>query len=287
MIHLGASRTDKPSIIREFLDSRGLTKCKIIGPNEFSFPSPYELIDWSQIIKYKTFYRLLQEIDSDTLIVVNECLRTTNRSDLTYNCLRHYLANTRHVIVFQWLPILESIQDVMILVDLATQSRWKGCGLANADISNVPFSITDRTPQWTARLRPASEDLQRLYAQSRKKQFDNLGSDLHSIPRTLHLLGGKERVELVPPSEPVVARNARLKLANCITYGTVDSKHRVVVDFPHSVKDMADFLAHAEQTKVACVVTDLKVDQWYLRRYESWSKEISGAYSEIQQRIRG
>ena len=70
-----------------------------------------------EIIQYKFYYRLLQEIGKDTLLVVNECLRMQNRYDLTYNCLRLFLQQTPHALVFQYLPIIDTIADFMVLFD--------------------------------------------------------------------------------------------------------------------------------------------------------------------------
>ena len=61
-----------------------------------------EFIEWADIIEYRYYYRLLQEIGSKTLVVVNECLRTQARHDLTYNCMRLFLNQTDHRLIFQY-----------------------------------------------------------------------------------------------------------------------------------------------------------------------------------------
>jgi len=304
VIYLGVRHREKPQIIADFMRSRSLAKCKIVGPLFFPLATEFERIDWSQIIKYKFFYRLLGEIDSDTLVVVNECLRTTNRSDLTYNCIRHYLSQTSHVLVFQWLPLLESINDLMILVDFDSRSRWKGVGWSNwQEDPSVPsrFVVTDRTPLFSSRIAKSSASLCKKYAAMREKMFESPGSDLHAIPRNIHMLAGQERMSLLTSTEVPVVRNKRLEVKspvgpeerNSIIYGDEEinpnqfsGRSPVIVDFPHSHRDMSDFLSLAECSSVSCATTDLKVDQWYLNRYLAWSLEIKGAYSEIQRRNR-
>ena len=61
---------------------------------------PIRQIEYNEVIMYRTFYPLLEEIGPDHLLVVNEFMRTRNRNDLTYNCLRHYLNQCGHTMVF-------------------------------------------------------------------------------------------------------------------------------------------------------------------------------------------
>ena len=67
---------------------------------------------------YKYFYRLLQEINKNSLIVLNECLKKQNRYDLTYNCIRRYILQTNHRIIFNYYPIIREEKDFMILYDM-------------------------------------------------------------------------------------------------------------------------------------------------------------------------
>ena len=92
MIRLGLSDDEKRACVARYRSEHGIGKVFILSPARFVFAcEDSEQIEWAQIIQYRHFYRLLQEIDRSTLVVVNECLRTQNRSDLTYNCIRHFL----------------------------------------------------------------------------------------------------------------------------------------------------------------------------------------------------
>ena len=133
MIHLGATTANKHIIIQDYCTTHNIEKVIVLTPPKFDIGEvglvgsvkSCETVKYDEIIMYKFFYRLLQEIDDKHLIVVNECMRTQNRNDLTYNCIRHYLNQTPHQIIFQYLPIIESIEDFMILFDFDTNSNWK------------------------------------------------------------------------------------------------------------------------------------------------------------------
>jgi hypothetical protein len=71
-----------------------------------------EFIEYNELIECRTFYRLLQEIDQRTLVVLNECLRNQNRYDLTFNCIRHFLRQTSHHLIFQY-AIIEQPSDLL------------------------------------------------------------------------------------------------------------------------------------------------------------------------------
>ena len=113
MIFLGYRNPEKRAEISRYMAEHSLSHCVVLSPDKYKLGDEIESIDWPEIIMYRTFYRLLHEIGPNSLVVVNECLRTRKRSDLTYNCIRHVLAQTDHVMVFQWYPIIEELQDVM------------------------------------------------------------------------------------------------------------------------------------------------------------------------------
>src|SRR3990167_1032523 len=112
MIYIGYSDSDKRAAIAQYQAAHGITKTVVISADEFPLPiSDTDQIKYSDTIMYVTFYRLLQEIDSKTLIVINECLRTQNRYELTYNCIRNFLNQTTHQLIFQLLPQIDTADD--------------------------------------------------------------------------------------------------------------------------------------------------------------------------------
>ena len=124
----------------------------------------------------------LEEIDPNTLLVFNECLRTQKRSDLTYNCAHHYCNQTPHKIVFEYFPFIEDKADFMILLDFLNKGKYKGKGfswefLQEEDVQVKPISFTLHTIDMIA---------PNLMGYERKKRqlFANLGnSDPDTIPR--------------------------------------------------------------------------------------------------------
>jgi len=232
VIALGYRDSDKREAIRAYCMAHAIRQTIVISANAF----PLELdgaehVPYSEVIMYRTFYPLLQKIDKDTLVVVNECLRNQNRYDLAYNCIRNYLNQTPHALVFQQLPQIDSQEDFMILFDFATQSRWKRIHFdpdlvaANTEVDVRPLPITfTRIPVPTSR---ATRD---RYEVEKVRLFSALGAgDPHVLPRNLYLVGGRDKLGwieaagqpgLFDAGSPTnyVGRNSRLNRPNIVTY---------------------------------------------------------------------
>jgi hypothetical protein len=280
MIYLGVHNSDKAEIVREHAEGR---KVVVLSPSKFWFElDGCEFVDWHQIIKYKVFYRLLREIDSNTLVVVNECLRTQNRSDLTYNCIRHFLSQTRHQLVFQWLPIIDSINDLMILMDFDTNSRFKGCGWSDEFKSHVDVRVIDRHPVFIEERVAVSSKTIAEYKKQRQQLFDGIGlKDPHTIPRNLHLIGGADKAA-VAGDRQLVGRNNRMKLPYLVTFKDDSiAGERTVFEMCHNYIDLIDFLSLTGQARIPFLTTELKVDHWYIQRTCDWSLRVADAYAKI------
>lgn len=116
-IYLGEQ--NKIAIIQEFLKCHTISKIFIIGDNiEYDFGITTENIKFSDTIMYKYFYRWLQEINPNSLIILNECLKKQDRHDLAYNCIRRYVLQTPNRIIFNYYPIIKKQEDFMILYDM-------------------------------------------------------------------------------------------------------------------------------------------------------------------------
>lgn len=287
MIALGYDAAAKSAAVAQWRSSHEITATIVLSPSKFDFELPdAEFIDWPEIIMYRTFYRLLQEIDHHTLVVVNECLRTQNRYDLTYNCIRHFVNQAGHVLVFQWLPIIESEQDFMILFDFGTRSQWKRERFDPELLTEAEITICAQRVTLEPQTIAADAALHDRYQREKRKLFDGLGSkDPHTIPRNLHLIGGKARAECADAFGWHLARNQRYKLERLQTYKepSYPNAPYLALDLPHNHGDLIDALSLAQQPRLPVVVTDLRVDQWYLERYLQWQKRLSDAYAEIPQ----
>ena len=81
MICLGVGAAEKPALVERYCRGRGINRVVVVTPTK-RFPwhgESTEVVDFADTIKYVVFYRLLQEVDKNTLIVLNECLRTQDR----------------------------------------------------------------------------------------------------------------------------------------------------------------------------------------------------------------
>lgn len=306
VITIGYEDAEKAAIIDRYCAEHSIRKVFVLSPEAFPLaysgrPFAVEHVGYNDIIRYVYFYRLLQEIDRDTLIVINECLRTQNRYDLTYNCIRNYLNQTNHQLVFQQLPQIDTADDFMILFDFATKSRWKrrswdiGLILDNVQVQVRPLLIAFNRIDV-----PTSGATKTKYAKERESRFATLGAgDPHTLPRNLYLIGGKDKLAwmdaqasggqlgLFGETRPrqYVARNQRLKRDNILTYDQVQRSEcpYTVVELPHRFIDYSDFIKTTWQAESDVLVADLKVDQWYWNRYTEWQERIHETSASLQQ----
>ncbi len=268
--------------------SADIGKVFLLTPDRYRFPCPgtgVEVVEYAEIITYKAFYRLLQEVDGRTLLVINECLRTQDRHDLTYNCIRHFLNQTPHQIVFQHLPIIDTPADFMVLLDWDTRSRWRRQPFAAHMLVGLDLAVIPRAPTFRAHHVATDARTQAAYAQAKRTLIEGIGlRDPHTIPRNLLLLAGRSKLAAVAPAALYVGRNNRFKLPNLVGYREAAYAAPVrVFEFCHNVIDFGGMLALSPQVEIEALVSDLKVDQWYFDRYVAWTERIGDAYAALRQ----
>lgn len=285
MICIGYSETQKLDAVSAYRAKHGIENVFVLTAERFAVDiSDAEQITWQQIIQYKYFYRLLQEINGNTLVVVNECLRTKTRSDLTYNCIRHFLNQTKHQVIFQRLPIIDSLEDFMILFDFDTRSRWKREKFNDQLLDESEIRVNELPVRLSKVEVPTPASLHAKYEKEKEKLFAGLGlKDPHTIPRNLHLLSGKEKVKHLQDDTRYVARNNRLSHPSIVTYKDVSEPGRYTVfEFCHNAIDFTDFLCASDISgEVDVLTTELRVDQWYFDRFTSWAGVLDDAYAAI------
>lgn len=311
MIFIGLDDPDKKIQIERYRSEHDIRKVVVISADAFPLPIPgTDQIKYSDVIMYVTFYRLLQEIDPHTLIVINECLRTQNRYDLSYNCIRNYLNQTEHQLIFQQLPQIDTKEDFMILFDFDTRSRWKrrkfdiDLILDNTTVQTRPLPLAFSPVEV-----PTTPATRKKYAKERERRFATIGArDPHTIPRNLYLIGGSDKRAYIDAQSQAgasqaqasaqlslfdedtgrpaiyVARNKRLNRDNIVTYNEVtpDGGPYTVVEFPHRFIEFSDFIRRTGQAHSRVLVADLKVDHWYLKRYQQWKERICETYAALQ-----
>ena len=285
MIYIGDH--NKTAIIDAYRQDHGIRRVITLSPQKFALTiNDVEMVEYAEIIQYKHFYRLLQEIDQSTLLVINECLRTQNRYDLTYNCIRHFLNQTSHQLIFQRLPIIDTIDDFMALFDWDTRSQWRRESFSR-DVLTAARIVCNPVEIRISPVRVETTAAQKAAYQAEKRRLiDCIGQrDPHTIPRHLHLMGGKAKMAAIVDGRSYVGRNDRLKIPGMATYKetTYPAGPYTAFEFPHNVIDFADVLTLADQTEIDALVTDLKVDEWYLQRYQEWAGRVSDVCTAISQ----
>lgn len=294
MIYLGLDDAAKDALVTRYCEEHEIRKVYVLSPARFRPAWTAErmtdpatqgdgrsglYIDWPDLIEYRYYYKLLQEVDRTTLLVVNECLRTQNRNDLTYNCIRNYLNQTPHVLIFQYLPAIDTVEDFMVLFDFATKSRWKRekfrrdmLAEAQIHVAPVPIEIAPVRVRVDDKIRAAyAKEKATLLAAVR----GDPDKDPHLIPRNLLLVSGKAKLGTVDPARRYVGRNNRFKLPNLETYrDAAGPGERVVFELPHNFIEMTDFLAVARQHRVEAIVADTKAEDWYFRRFQEWAERV-------------
>lgn len=281
MIRLGYTNEQKIQEIEEYRKKNPeVTTIVVFSPKMFTLPGEYEQYEYADIIMYRVFYPLLERIDNSFLIVVNECLRTKNRSDLTYNCLHHYLNQTKHHMIFEYYPYIESPDEFMILADKEAPGRYKGQGYDPVFLKDLDVAGIRREPVLKFEGVITDEKTKEAYEKEKNRLFDTLGNkDPNTIPRALHLWCGKHKP--VSPDMKYLARNKRLNKKNVITYADATSaEHRISLDIPYRRINLNDFLKRVGENVLTFEHTDLSVDMYYKNELEKWNEEIVRFYAE-------
>jgi hypothetical protein len=244
---------------------------------------PIRQIGYKETIMYRTFYPLLEEIDESYLLVMNECMRTQNRSELTYNCIAKYTNQTPHRIVFEYFPFIAEERDFMILLDFSDSQRHKGQGFSDIDLGSIDVRCVRRRFTLTERLvEPMPIGASEAYEEQKEKLFAQLGNkNPDTIPRNLHVWTGRYKRDAIDPDQQYIARNDRYKLPNVTTYKNaqpgVDYK---LIDMPHRRLDFNDFLRRTGQTDLVYLSTGFNIDRVYINNFREWAARLEGFYAE-------
>lgn len=286
MISLGTPRNSKADVVIDYIcHHRDIERVIVLGPSEFDFEFatlPVEYVDYPQIYTHVVFHRLMQEINNQTLLVINECLRTRNRYDLTYNVIRQYLNLTTHQIVFQRLPIIADRQDFMTLLDWDTRSRWKREAFRPELLREAHIVAQPEYLRFEVEQVAAPDKLHDAYAKKRTNLFASIGAgDPDKIPRQLYQLGAKARITAVLPDWMYLGTRKIIPAPNVVPYGKAPRGENGVFELPFRFGDFRDHLTRHHQTCFPVIASDLKADQWFMRRYQEWTKEVQDVLSLI------
>lgn len=296
MIYLGLDDDAKSAAVEDYIAQHGITKVFVISPDRFApafaptaVTHPDEVdgrrgvyIPWPLHIEYRYYYRVLQAADPTTLVVLNEVLRGQQRTMLSFNCIRTFLRHANHQLVFQYLPIIDSLDDVMTLVDFDTRSRWWDQPFSSEMLKEVELHITPVPIEIVPVRVPVDEKTRAAYSKEKTTLLAEVrgdpDKDPHLIPRNLLLVSGKAKLPFVDPARRYVGRNNRVKLPNMETFRDAKGPgERVVFELPHNVIELADLLTVSRQSRVEVLVADTKTEDWYLSRFQGWAERVRDA----------
>ena len=284
MIYIGLKDQAKRREIAAYATEYGIKSIYVFYPEKFPLPYPEAArhVEYSEIIMYRTFYPLLEEIGPDSLLVFNEIMRTQNRSELTYNCAHHYCNQTPHKLVFQHFPFVEDRNDFMILLDLLDKVRFKGRPFDYALLHSEPVKVLPtRIKLKPINVEISSKDQQR-YEIKRDKLFADLGEkDPDTVPRALQLFAGDLKKTAIEEGKLYVARNKRFKRDNVLSYDDISKRgDYTLIDTHWRRINMNDFLQVSGMTRVPYLSTVLPIDTHISNEFVKWTARLEAFYAQ-------
>lgn len=183
-IYLG--RTDILPIVNQYiLEHPEIKKVYVIGDTiEKINHNEVECATYSDIIEYKYYYKFLQEINNTSLVILNQILHSTNRYLLHYNCIRRYVQQTNHRLIFNDLPARQSEEDFMILYDMIQVNPFLKDNynyithFEDVVINDCCINLTVDTVELT-------EKELKKYEEEKEKAIQSVKKDPDIIPRRL------------------------------------------------------------------------------------------------------
>ena len=286
MIRIGLNKGEKQQVIDSYLKENEIKKIYCFYFKKFKYeydvPCEIEYIEYADIEMYKYFYRLLEEIDNNSLIIMDECMRTKNRNELIYNCAHHYQNQTVHKIIFEYLPIIDSKDDFMILLDFDKPGKYKGRGFdfdffKEEDILMKPIHYEIDVVNIGH-----SEDELKKYNKKRDELFDNLGNkDPETVPRALQIVAGNYKKRIIEDGCQYVARNKRFKKDNVFSYEDVEQGEKyIILDFHFRRLNMNDYLKKTDTTRIDFVSTGLSIDKVLINQFNDWIARLEELYAK-------
>ena len=291
-INIGFSEEEKLSRISDYLTEHPeITNIVYFHPDKeeplhIDFPE-VEIRTYSDIIMYRYFYPLLEHINHNYLLIYDECMRTTKRNDLTYNCAHHYSNQTDKIIVFEYFPMIQDTEEFMILVDLAYPNKYKSQHFEPSFLTMDGVEIKAHDISMNIITCTVSDEIKQRYEEEKEMLFDNIGmKDPDTIPRTLHIWCGTNVKKAflsdtgVCSGAAYIARNGRFKKKNVYQYGKEmpARKNYQIVDFPVRHLQFNDFLKKTGAEELTFMHSGLSADNIYANDYTEWLMTLKEAF---------
>ena len=288
MIRIGLDNNQKVKVINHYINTHEISNVIIFSGDKFFMDikdinhNKVRQIEYSETIMYRTFYPLLEEINDTYLLVMNECMRTQNRSDLHYNCIAKYTNQTTNRVVFEYFPFIEDEKDFMILLDFANSQKYKGLSLKDINLSLEDIECVRKNFILNTLNIEVNDKIENEYKKEVEKLLNNLGNKSpDTVPRHIHIWTGKFKKSLISGDNVYVARNSRFKLNNVVTYKDVEENvDYIMVDIQHRRLDFNDFLRKTKQENLKYISTNLKIDTVYIDSFKEWNERLKKFYDK-------
>ena len=240
---------------------------------------------------YRTFYPLLgnpykgQEIPAITdksLLVVDEIMVNTNRSDLSYNCIHHFLHVSPRHMVFSYFPFTSEEKDFMILMDMDKPDIYKNQTFNPDLLKDADFEGIRRLPEISSVPVSTTEKERKRYEEKKELLFENIGlKDPDTIPRNLALTAGDAKKKSIQDDCVYVARNGRFKKPNVFTYSSAPKGDEYrLLDMHYRLKDFENFIRYTGVRELVYMETELPVDKVYLDFLNGWYDRTEEFYEK-------
>ena len=296
MFYIGA--WDKQKIITHYLEHNPSVNGVVIFyreglQREYDIPIKCEYLEYKQSIMYKNYYRLLEHVNRNTLVIIDECLGTINRHCLEYNCMKTIINQTPQRLVFNYLPFIENTDDFMILMEFYNETQYKSEKFVWDFLKDINLHVKPVHIHMDFDKIEMSEESIQKYEREKKKLFDNIGnSDPDTIPRNLALTAGNLRYENMGKGrqflvENSLVRNKRFKKGLVykeeIQSGAHCEEDAMIFDFPMNRIHLIDVLTTQLINHIYVFTSDLSIDKWHRQDYEAWVERLEEFYRKFEE----
>lgn len=288
MIRIGFGLRQKENIINNYIAEHGIKQVFVLYAREqeqkLRISMPYETVEYRDWEMYKVFYPMIEKVDGDTLIVVNDALRTTVYQDLKVNCATVWLNQTPHRIIFNEFPFIEDKEDFRILqkLDQAKKQvdKFDYSHLQTQDIIVKPIRVKMQVIEHKT-TEKEKEKYEAKKIKIAEKIEDSVSKDPDNLPRKLQIEAGNFKKKLINSDKFYLARNQRFKLDNVDSIKSFDAKKNYIfIDLPTTRKELIDYMMSSKKYTIRYISTDLSIDTFLVTDFAKWKARLDAFYGK-------
>ncbi|MBU5669470.1 hypothetical protein KQI68_06415 [Peptoniphilus sp. MSJ-1] len=289
MIRIGLGIRQKEKLIKEYLGKNDIRDVFVLYSEKYhqklNIGREYEEIEYNEWEMYRTFYPMIEKVRPDSLIIVNEALRTTNYQDLKVNCATVWINQTPHRIIFNTLPFIDNKEDFRILQKLdqgmKQVEKFDYVQLQLQDIRIKPYKIKLEVIEMIKTTYKQKVSYDKLRDKLALEIEENANKDPNNLPRRLQLKAGDYKKSSIKEDLFYIARNGRFKLDNVETYQNFDkNKNHIIIDLPTSRMNLVDYIIDTKTNKLEYISTDLSIDTYMVNEFSKWKGRLDAFYAK-------